>query len=274
MPVVVTCAYLFWKGTPFNVLHAVLAVVGIVVLHAAGNVLSDYFDYKTGVDSVEAYAIPNLVHHQFEPKEYLVFSAVLFAVGCAIGMTLVLLTGWPLLVIGGAGVLLAVGYSWLKYRALGDVDIFLNFAVLPILGTSYVVAGSVLWEALVLALPIGLITVSVLHINNTTDIATDGAAGMRSLAMLLGERPSVKLYIAYQLLPFVLVVAAVLVGWLPWFALLCLVAFAVAWRNITKARGYFSTGRDAILGLDQMSAQLQLVFGLTFSLGLLVAALV
>lgn len=273
MPVVVTCAYLFWKGAPFNVLNAILAVVGIVVLHAAGNVLSDYFDYKSGVDNAEAYAVPNLVEHFFEPKEYLIFSLILFAVGCAIGLTLVLLSGPELLIIGGIGVLLTLLYSWLKYHALGDLDIFFNFSILPLLGTSFVVTGSVMWEVLVLALPIGLITVSVLHINNTTDIATDGAAGIKSFAMLLGEKPSVKLYIVYQMLPFVLVLLAACLGLLPWFSLLCFVAFRVAWTNICKARGYFTVGREAILGLDQMTAKMQLAFSLTLSLGLLLAAL-
>lgn len=273
MPVVVTCAYLFWKGAPFNVLHAVLAIVAIVALHAAGNLLSDYVDYKSGVDCPEAYAVPNLVQHIFEPKEYLVFSLVLFAVGCGLGLLLFLLTGPTLLIIGGAGVLLTVCYSWLKYHALGDLDIFLNFSILPLLGTSFVVSGSVMWDVLVLALPIGLITVAVLHINNTTDIATDHAAGIRSFAMLLGEKPSVKLYLVYQVLPFVLVFVTVCLGLLPWFSLFCFVAFPVALGNIRKASGYFKEGRDAILGLDQLTAKLQLAFSLTFSLGLLLGGL-
>lgn len=273
MPVVVTCAYLFWKGTPFNVLNAILAVVGIVVFHAAGNVLSDYFDYKTGVDNAEASAVPNLVEHMFEPREYLVFSLILFAVGCAIGFTLVLLTGPTLLIIGGVGVLLTLLYSWLKYHALGDLDIFINFSILPILGTSFVVTGSVQWEALVLALPIGLITVSVLHINNTGDIASDRAAGIQTFAMLLGEKSSVKLYIVYQLLPFMLVLLACFLSLLPWLSLLTVAAFVVAWKNISKARDYFKVGRDAILGMDEMTAKLQLAFSMTLSLGLLLAGL-
>ena len=49
-------------------------------------------------------------------------------------------------------------------------------------------------EALVPSLPIGLITVSVLHANNTLDILTDGVAGIKTFAMLIGEKASVWLY--------------------------------------------------------------------------------
>ena len=111
MPVVVTCAYLFWQGggaEPFNGVNALLALAGVVLFHAAGNVLSDYFDFKTGVDSEQAYAVPNLVQHRFEAGEYLLFSSILFAAGLLVGLLLTLLGGWPLLLIGGAGFLLGV----------------------------------------------------------------------------------------------------------------------------------------------------------------------
>lgn len=277
MPVVATFAYLFWSHEPGSMLSlgkALVALVGVVVLHAAGNVLSDYYDYKTGVDNEQAFAVPNLVFHKFEPKEYLVFSIVLFAIGVAIGLFLTWQSGPVLLLIGGAGVVLTLLYSWLKYHALGDLDIFIIFAVLPVLGTSYVATGSIVWDALVLTLPFAFITVSVLHINNTIDIESDRAAGMRSFAMLLGKKNSVELYMAYQLLPFLCVVVAVALRLLPWYALLCLVALIPASKNVKAARAWRTKGQEAILGLDQATAKLHLVFSLLLSVGLLVAAIV
>ena len=274
MPVVVTCAYLFWQGggaEPFNGVNALLALAGVVLFHAAGNVLSDYFDFRTGVDSEQAYAEPNLVQHRFEAGEYLLFSSILFAAGLLVGLLLTLLSGWPLLLIGGAGFLLTAGYSWLKYHALGDADIILTFALLPVLGTAYVVRGAIVWESLVLVLPVAFITLSVLHVNNTVDIESDAAAGMRSVAMLLGRNVSVRLYMAYQLLPFLLVALSVCMGWLPWLSLLCLLALLPAVGNMRKASAFFTQGREALLGLDQQSAKLQLVFSLSLSIGLFIA---
>ena len=278
MPVVATLALLCWRSSafaplPHHWLCGILAVVGIVVFHAAGNVLSDWFDYRTGVDNESAYAIPNLVFHQFEPREYLTFSIILFAIGIVIGLVLTWLSGWQLLVIGGIGFVLTVLYSFLKYHALGDANIFIVFGVLPMLGTSYVFTGTICWEALVLSIPLGVITTSVLHINNTSDIVSDRAAGMKSFAMLLGDRTSVRLYQVYQIVPFVAVIVAVILGYLPWLSMLCFVAFRAAWGNIRSAGEYAQKGVAAIEGLDQRTAQLQLIFSLSLSVALFAAAL-
>lgn len=276
MPVVVTTAYLAWifEVSLISWLNAVLALVGILFFHAGGNVLSDWADYRSGVDNENAFAVPNLVFHKFKSEEYLKFAAILLAIGVVIGLVLVLRVGWPLLALGCLGALLTVGYSFLKYRALGDLTIFLNFSILPILGTTYVAIGSFYWDALALALPIGLITVAVLHANNTVDIESDKKAGIKTFAMLLGVKTSAKLYVAYMIIPFICVFGAALVGRLPWLSLLCFVALVPAVGNIRAARQYVAKGKDALMGLDQKTAQLQLVFSVLLTLGLVVAAVI
>ena len=277
MPVVATFAYLLSLGmVPEGIKPVVcfaLALLGVVILHSAGNVMSDYFDYKTGVDNPEAFAVPNLVFGKFQPQEYLIFSIILFAAGCGIGLVLTLLTGWKLLIIGGIGVVLTAGYSFLKYHALGDLDIFIIFSVLIMLGTAFVITGEIVPEVLVLALPVGIITVSVLHANNTFDIVSDGNAGMKSLAMLLGGKASSRLYMAYMCVPFVSVAVAVVAGWLSPFALVSLIAAVPAWKNLKAASHYDEKGIETMSGLDQASAKLQLVFSLLLSAGLFVSAL-
>ena len=277
MPVLATAAWLFsrhqltdgWR----SVLILVLCLLGVVVLHAAGNLLSDWYDYRTGVDNENAYAIPNLVFHQFQPKTYLIYSLILFAVGILIGVLITCLSGPGLLLIGGIGVLLTLLYSFLKYHALGDLDIFLIFGVLTVLGTAYALTGRFCPEALVVAVPVGLITVSVLHANNTYDIPSDGAAGIKTFAMLIGGKASSVLYRVYMALPFLCVLVAVLCGWMHPLALLCLVAAGQAWKNQKQAATFDQNGLEAMRGLDQNSAKLQMIFSILLSLGLFIAGL-
>jgi len=278
MPVVVTFAYLLSIGMVSvgirSILILVLTLLGVVLLHSAGNVLSDYFDYKTGVDNPDAFAVPNLVFKKFEPREYLVFSIILFAVGIAIGIVLCLLTGWYLLLIGGVGVLLTAAYSLLKYNALGDLDIFIVFSCLIMLGTGYVLTGEIVLQTLILALPVGIITVSVLHANNTFDIDSDKKAGMKSFAMILGGKASTRLYQAYMIIPFVYIVAITAYGLISPFSLICLIAVFPAWKNLIAASQYKQKGIATMSGLDQASAKLQLAFSGLLSIGLIVAAVV
>lgn len=278
MPVIATFAYLFSKGIlPLewrSLLVFLLSVVGVIVLHSAGNLLSDWADYRSGVDNEQAYAVPNLVFGHFQPVEYLRMSIVLFVLGCIIGGGVVLLSGPAVLLVGAAGVLLTVLYSFLKYHALGDLDIFIIFGILTVLGSTAAATGAIVWDALVLSVPLGIITVSVLHANNTVDIETDGAAGIKTFAMLLGAKASSILYRVYMVLPFLCIVVSVCVGWLHPLALICLIAAVPAWKNFAQASQFAQKGLDAMKGLDQGSAQMQLVFSGLLSLGLLVAGLI
>lgn len=278
MPVIATFAYLFSKGIlPLewrSLLVFLLSVLGVIVLHSAGNLLSDWADYRSGVDNEQAYAVPNLVFGHFQPVEYLRMSIVLFVLGCIIGGGVVLLSGPAVLLVGAAGVLLTVLYSFLKYHALGDLDIFIIFGILTVLGSTAAATGAIVWDALVLSVPLGIITVSVLHANNTVDIETDGAAGIKTFAMLLGAKASSILYRVYMVLPFLCIVVSVCVGWLRPLALICLIAAVPAWKNFAQAGQFAQKGLDAMNGLDQRSAQMQLVFSGLLSLGLLVAGLI
>ena len=278
MPVIATFAYLFSKGIlPLewrSLLVFLLSVLGVIVLHSAGNLLSDWADYRSGVDNEQAYAVPNLVFGHFQPVEYLRMSIVLFVLGCIIGGGVVLLSGPAVLLVGAAGVLLTVLYSFLKYHALGDLDIFIIFGILTVLGSTAAATGAIVWDALVLSVPLGIITVSVLHANNTVDIETDGAAGIKTFAMLLGAKASSILYRVYMVLPFLCIVVSVCVGWLHPLALICLIAAVPAWKNFAQAGQFAQKGLDAMNGLDQGSAQMQLVFSGLLSMGLLVAGLI
>ena len=275
IPLVVTFAWLFAGGRvpagaqPWGVF--VLSLLGVVLLHSAGNLLSDWWDYRTGVDNKEAYAVPNLVFGTFQPKEYLVLSIALFVLGALVGLGVVCLSGMGVLMVGVVGVALTACYSFLKYHALGDLDIFIIFGVLTVIGMAYAVTGSWCPDALVLSLPIGLITVSVLHANNTLDIPTDRAAGIKTFAMILGEKTSVTLYCCYMVLPYVCIIAAVAAGLLPPLALLCLLSGFKAYRNLRQAMSYRTAGRDALRGLDLGSAGLQLQFSLLLAVGLFVS---
>ncbi len=278
MPVIATFAYLFSKGMvpsgPRPYLVLLLSVVGVILLHAGGNVLSDWFDYRSGVDNKDAFAVPNLVFHKFEPGEYLRFSIWLLSAGVAVGLLITFLSGPGLLVIGGIGVVLTLLYSFLKYHALGDLDIFIIFGILPVAGLAYAVTGRFCPEAcLALSVPIGLITVSVLHANNTLDTETDRAAGIRTFAMVIGPKASGILYRAYMVIPFLYIAVAVLVGWLHPLALLCFLAILPAWKNFRQAAGIKDKGLEAMKGLDQASSQMQLVFSGMLSVGLIIAGL-
>ena len=273
MPVVVTLAYLFWMKEDINWANGIWALLNIVVFHAAGNTWSDYFDYKQGVDMKDTSGAKTLTDKMFTPKEIYRLSLVLLLAALAGGLGLLWRTGFPLLYIGLGGVACALLYPPLKYNALGDVVIFMAYAFLPTLGTAYVSTGVFLWDVLWIAIPVGLITVAILHANNTRDMQTDARASIKTLAMELGGRTSVILYCAEILFPFGWIAGCVAAGTFPLWTLLVLLVLVPAVGNVRVMSRFSGKGVAAIANLDEMTAKLQLLFSLVFALSFVIAGL-
>lgn len=276
MPVLASFAYMTWVcslyGMSVDWVNGVLAIVGIVFFHASGNMMSDIRDFKKGVDKGLNH-MP-LVNGSFTTKEYVSLSSALFVIGCLIGFYIMSRCGWPLLYAAVYGAFFTLTYATFKYFALGDLVIFLSYAVIPILGTTYATLSEYYYPALVLALPIGLITVAILHVNNTRDIKSDREAGIRTIAMLIGRNASLKLYAFEVLLPFLLILATVCCGWLPWYSLVTFLALPKAWQCARTVLNVKKTGLEPIAMFDAATSQLQLMFSLLLAASLFVAAFV
>ena len=273
MPVLVTLAFLFWNGYLVDWLAGVWALLNIVVFHAAGNTWSDYFDYKRGVDREDTIGGMSIVSGEFQAGEIKRLAWCLLSVAVVAGVVLMLHVGLPVLYFGLAGCALILLYPWLKYHALGDLDIFLTYSALPILGTSYVATGDLRTESIWLMLPIGLITVGILHVNNARDIEQDSRAGIKTFAMLIGKKASVYVYLAELLLPFVCILVAAICGAMPWWSLVVVVALKPALDNCRAMLKLPTEGMKALVGVDEKTAQLQLMFSLLLSISLFVAAM-
>ena len=273
MPVLVTLGFMFWRGEDPNWIIGLLALLNVVLFHAAGNTWSDYKDYKTGVDREDTVGGLSIVSGQFEAKEIKNLSLILFAVAIAGGLALVYFTGLPTLYFGLAGALLTLFYPWLKYHALGDLDIFLNYSVIPMLGTSFVVTGQIHPQVLILAVPVGLITVGILHSNNTRDIEQDKRAGIKTFAMCIGKKCSAWLYCFEVIFPFLHIGGLVGAGLLPYWSFLSFIVMPVALDNSKKALRYPQEGMSALIGVDEKTAQLQLGFSMMLFISFMVAGL-
>jgi 1,4-dihydroxy-2-naphthoate octaprenyltransferase len=273
MPVLVTLGYLFWRGHQVDWLVGILTILNVVLFHAAGNTWSDYKDYKSGVDREDTVGGLSIVSGQFKPQEIKKLSLALFAIAVAGGLALTCFTGITTLYFGLAGALLTIFYPWLKYRALGDLDIFLTYSVVPMLGTSFVATGEIHLDALVLSVPVGLITVGILHSNNTRDIEQDRRAGIKTFAMCVGGKVSTVLYCLEMLVPFVWVIVCTVLDVLPGWSILVIAAAKMAFDNARQALRYNKEGMKALVGVDEKTAQLQLAFSVLMFVSFITAAL-
>lgn len=273
MSILVTAAGLFYMGFDVNWWLAVWATIGIMIFHAAENVLSDYYDYRKGVDREDTFGSKTLTTQMLTSQQVWRYGWILLSVAIANGLAMAYVAGWQLLVLGGVGVALAVAYPWLKYHALGDVDITIEYGVLPCLGTSLFVTGAIQWEALWLMPCFVTITNAVLHANNTRDVLSDKRANIYTLPILIGKKASMVLYYIEVLLPSAWIVVCCIIGKLPWYSLLQWVTLTLAIGNC-KQMHRFANDPQAINNLDENTAKQQLINCAILVLTSVIAALI
>jgi len=149
------------------------------------------------------------------------------------------------------------------YRALCEVFVFVFFGLVAVVGTTYVQPRTLPGLAFAVAVPIGLLSVALLMVNNLRDIAGDAVVGKRTLAVLLGERATRLAYVALLVVPFVVIAAVGMTR--PW-SLLGLMAAPLA---VPPARTVLSGGRGpALIGALQGTGLLTLATGVLLATGL------
>ena len=195
MPVIFGTSLALTIGrTDISIGRFLLALAGMMVLHTAANMLSDVFDFKRGLDKVPTPVSGAIVRGWLSPRQVAAGSALLFVTGASIGLYLVWVTGRTLLLIGAVGVVIGIFYTALKYHALGDLAVFLNFGLLGSLGAWVVQTRSFSWTPVIWTVPMAMLVSAILHANNWRDSITDKEKRVTTVALLLGDRGSLFYY--------------------------------------------------------------------------------
>ena len=181
-------------GARLDIPAFLAALLAMMILHTAANMLSDVFDFDRGLDRDVTPVSGALVRGWLSPKQVTAGSIVLFTVGSVIGIVLVLRTGVVLFYIGAAGVAVGASYSFLKSRALGDLAVFLDFGILGSLGAWVVQTKTLSWLPVVWAVPMAMLVIGILHANNWRDIVKDRGRKVFTMASLLGDCGSLVYY--------------------------------------------------------------------------------
>jgi 1,4-dihydroxy-2-naphthoate octaprenyltransferase len=187
------------------------ALLTMMVLHSAANMLSDVYDFRHGLDREATPVSGAIVRGWLTDRQVARGAAALFALGTVSGLLLAWVAGKPLLVIGGIGLAVGGFYTVLKAYALGDLAVFLDFGLLGAAGAWVVQTGSFSWLPVVWTVPMALLVSAILHANNWRDIASDGARRVTTVAGLFGDRGSLVYYGFLVFGPFVIDAALIAV---------------------------------------------------------------
>ena len=251
----------------FRLVPALLALLVALALQVAVNYANDYSDGRRGTDADRVGPMRLVGSGAATAPQVLVAALLAFAVAGVAGLVLAALSSWWLVAVGAICIAAAWTYTGgplpYGYRALGEVFVFVFFGLVAVVGTTYVQTGTLPGLAFAVAVPIGLLIVAILVVNNLRDIAGDADVGKRTLAVLLGERTTRLTYVGLLAVPFLVVLAVGVVR--PW-ALLGLLAAPLA---VPPARTVLSGGRGpALIAALQGTGALTLLTGVLLGAGL------
>jgi 1,4-dihydroxy-2-naphthoate octaprenyltransferase len=273
-------------GLKFNFLNFFLCLIGCILVQVGTNIINDIFDFDKGIDKEDKeLGIPHggsmVISLGYVSMKKMKSAAVYsLLIAFLIGVYLFTQAGAWILYLSIFGLLSAIFYTAkplaLKYKALGDIQVIISFGLGMTLGSYIVQTGTFSYMPLLFAIPLGLLIDAILHSNNIRDINFDGKFGVKTLPILVGEKISIKLFYVMVLGAYLTLIIFVALKMLPWFSLLALITLPMAFKIVKMTDGFpvdgvarFEYGTKHIM----MTAQLNMMFGLTLVLGLLISYL-
>lgn len=183
----------------FMPVNAGLALVVALFLQIAVNYANDYSDGIKGVDANRVGPI-RLVGSGLAPAARVKMAAIYCVLIASVsGLVLSLRTELWLVLVGLIAILASWAYTGGKnpygYRGFGEVSVFLFFGFVATVGTGFVQTGKISWVLLFASIPVGLLAMALLVVNNLRDIETDEKANKLTLAVKIGGRKTRLLFI-------------------------------------------------------------------------------
>jgi 1,4-dihydroxy-2-naphthoate octaprenyltransferase len=261
-----------WYLLPFILLSS-------VTMHAATNVVSDYYDFIKGVDTKDSFGGSGVLTEELmAPKQVFRGGIVLFVVALILGLPIIFARGEIIIYLGIIGILGGFFYTgWpigYKYYALGNYFVFALMGPAMVVGTFYALTGTYSSSVLYASLPVGFLVAGILQANNLRDIIHDRGAHIKTFAGLMGGGYAKAEYIFLIVGAYIIVVALVLFKVLSPWSFIVFLSLPPAIKNLSQIRGVHVEDTSKIAMLDVQTAQLHLMFGLLLSVSILISKFV
>jgi 1,4-dihydroxy-2-naphthoate octaprenyltransferase len=142
----------------------------------------------------------------------------------------------------------------------------LNFGPLAIAGAVYAITGEFSWQAFLLGIPVGLLTMAILWINQFPDEDADRASGKINLVVVLGKERARWGYLILLASAVGLLCYWAVLGLIPPGAILAIIAIPIGIRASTVLMREYA--ERSLIQANAATIQLHLIFGITYAVGI------
>ncbi|MFC2034616.1 prenyltransferase [Chloroflexota bacterium] len=229
-----------WYDGVFHLGYALLAFLGLLLVHISVNTLNDYFDYKSGID-LNTKRTPFsggsgiLPHGLLKPRQVFWLGMGSFLLAIPIGIYFIIYSGWLLLPILLVAAVFILAYTpfilktrWPEWVA------GLGLGTLPVLGIYFIQTGDYL-PVIVASIPSGILVHNLLLLNEIPDVEADRKANRKTLPITTGKVRAGKIYSVLTVVVYLWIIGGVVVGQMPTFSLISLLTLPLAIKAIQGA---------------------------------------
>lgn len=244
------------QGGSLDWLAFLLALVCILFVHLATNVINDVYDDVNGTDRINRHAITPFTGGSRAIQENVLtrqqmrqWGYLLVALAVASGILLMLYKGYMVLLFGLAGLFLGVTYSMppvqLASRGLGELAIILGCGVIPVTGASWLQSGDFGIAPLLLSVSAGLWITNIIVVNEVPDAQADALSGKRTLAVRFGDKATAGMYLINNIVAVTCIGIAAFTSFVPFAALILPLLFLLPQVFVTDRIRRWQKDREA-----------------------------
>jgi 1,4-dihydroxy-2-naphthoate octaprenyltransferase len=230
-----------WHDGYFNLGHALLAGIGLVMTHASVNILNDYFDFRSGVDLATRRTPFSggsgiLPAGLLSPHQVLWLGIVLLLLAVPIGIYFVVVRGWELLPLLVIAAFFIVMYSpFILKRPWPEWVAGAGLGALPVLGLYFAQAGAYTYSVAVACIPSAFLVHNLLLLNELPDAEADTRANRRTLPIAIGKKRAAIFYTFVAFAVYLWIIGWVAARVMPVWSLLALLSLPLTIRAINGA---------------------------------------
>ncbi len=254
-----------------------LTLFGIIFINAGTNLVNDYYDHKSKNDDLNLHPTPfsggsRVIQEGSIPSARIFYAGLMFFGSASI---IGLYLNWSskgniILILGLVGVLLGFFYTAdplrIGYLGVGELAVGFGCGPLIVSGAYYVQAQRMSLEPILASIPISILIMLVLYINEFPDYEADKLVNKKTWIVILGKERAIKIYYLLLSLVYLAIVSGIILRFLPLFSILAfltlplsLKAIAISMKNYNKI--------EEFLPVNAATIKLHIINGLLLTAG-------
>ncbi|WP_047979666.1 1,4-dihydroxy-2-naphthoate polyprenyltransferase [Ornithinibacillus contaminans] len=256
----------------FHIVVFLAMLIASMLIQSATNMFNEYYDFVRGVDTEESVGIGGtIVRDGIKPKTVLTLALVFYAVALLLGVYICIMSSWLIAVIGLVCMLFGYFYTGgplpISTTPLGEVFSGLLMGTV-IIGISYYVQTLMITaNVIIISIPVAIFIACIMLANNIRDLDGDKASGRKTLAILLGRPYAIRFLAILFIIAFGLTLIYTVIGLLPLWSLITLLAVIPAIKVIKNFKG--KTQPLEMMPAMKLTGKTNTIYGILLGISLL-----